>query len=215
MFEKLKQLFRSSHSLPERMEPKVSTTKDGAGVVSINLDKLTQREQEDFRKAMAAKFQMPFHDGEIKHGYSAAAGYGTAKCPRCASTTEQRYASFIYATQIAPRAMLLPGSFCSKCPTVIVDEDIILKGIAKGFEYRGVVGVESKNPEAPDLLHTWNGKKPIFMFDEDETLIGVATEDMLRLSSSVSQQNAPKDMRKAARRRELARSSRKRNRQRR
>lgn len=61
--------------------------------------------------------------------------------PRCRAATRQRNAHFIYATGIAPRVMLVPaGYFCTACPTVIIDEEIIAMSVKEGYRFRCVRG---------------------------------------------------------------------------
>ena len=83
-----------------------------------------------------------------------------AKCPRCKAATEQMYANFIYIVGDESRAMLGPaGYFCSKCPTVIVDEDMVKKATRGKGEFRGVVGLTDEEGETEQYFRTWNGFK--------------------------------------------------------
>jgi hypothetical protein len=117
---------------------------------------------------------LPVFEGEVRHGYSKAQAGGTAACPRCRAPTRQYCANFIYATNRASRVMMAPaGFFCSKCPTVIIDEEIIATGAKSGFKYQGVIGIDFLGKREPGLFETWNGRKPIYIFDEGEQCQGM------------------------------------------
>lgn len=52
-------------------------------------------------------------------------------------------AHFIYVTKTVTRVMLAPaGYFCTACPTVIIDEDVIASGVTEGHPFRTVVGID-------------------------------------------------------------------------
>jgi len=156
-------------------------------VVRVNLDgentgKSNRGVLEQFSKAN----KMPIFKGEVKHGYeSDFLGY-TDKCPRCQSLTEQMMSNFAYATQESPRLMAAPaGHFCTECPTVIIDDDMMREGIdASRFWYGGVFSVETGYSDKPHLFETFNGEKPILVLDEDMQNVG-------GIAQSVQQKNAP------------------------
>src|SRR5918999_367701 len=102
----------------------------GTKVVSVNEENRDETERESLRSLASELSNLTFFEGHIKHGYSLHSVSNPAQCPRCKASTQQQYANFIYATNVAPRVMLAPaGYFCTKCPTVIVDEDLIQAGI--------------------------------------------------------------------------------------
>ncbi|MGH9853619.1 MAG: hypothetical protein ACREBD_27585, partial [Blastocatellia bacterium] len=134
--------------------------------------------------------------------YSLSEAGDESKCPRCKAATEQKYANFIYLVGDTPRAMLAPaGYFCSKCPTVIVDEDLIKQTTRGKGEFRAVIGLTDEEDEDEQYFRTWNGSKT--MFDGDFGYSG-------RGATTFS----PRKHQKMARKKRLAKDSRKRNRRR-
>lgn len=43
------------------------------------------------------------------------------------------------------------GYFCADCPTVIVDERLISRGMKEGYRFRAVVGIDHAGEKEPDL----------------------------------------------------------------
>lgn len=155
------------------MEIKKCEEKD---FVSFNLDELSEAEKEKFFDHITKESGIEKFKGHIKHVYSyEKLGYEDV-CPLCAAATKIYYADFIYATDIAPRVMHTLGFFCIGCPTVIVSEEFIRNGITGEFKYQGVLGLDYGKIRTPDLLETWNGKKPVYIFNEDQVPIGITTE---------------------------------------
>ena len=155
------------------MEIKKSKEKD---FVSFNLDEISEDEKEKFLDRVTRESGIDKFNGHIKHIYSyEKLGYEDV-CPLCASNTKVCYADIIYATDIAPRVMYTPGFFCTGCPTVIISEAIIREGIIGDFKYQGVLGLDYGKRRSPDLMETWNGKKPIYIFNEDQVPIGITTD---------------------------------------
>jgi predicted Zn-ribbon and HTH transcriptional regulator len=92
----------------------------GTEIVSVNQENMDETERESLRSLASELSDLTFFEGHIKHGYSLHSVSNPAQCPRCKASTQQQYANFIYATNVAPRVMLAPaGYFCTKCPTVI------------------------------------------------------------------------------------------------
>jgi hypothetical protein len=117
-----------------------------------------------------------FYKGHVEHGYSVDNVPTAQECPRCHAPTQQHYANWIYATQIAPRIMFAPaGHFCTKCPTVIVDENMIQAGIKRKFRFQGILGIEYEGKKEPDLFRTWNGQEAVYLFDENQVAVGLST----------------------------------------
>ena len=52
---------------------------------------------------------------------------------------------------------------------------LIQAGIRGKFKYQGVLGLDYEGSKEPDLLQTWNGSKPVYIFDEEEVAMGLAT----------------------------------------
>jgi hypothetical protein len=117
-----------------------------------------------------------FYKGHVEHGYSADNVPTAQECPRCHAPTQQHYANWIYATQIAPRVMFAPaGHFCTKCPTVIVDENMIQAGIKRKFRFQGILGIDYETRKEPDAFRTWNGQEAVYLFDENQMAVGLST----------------------------------------
>lgn len=190
-----------------------------SAVVKMNMDNLDEEEKKRLYQAILEKSDVALHEGNVEHGYSLEKLGSVETCPRCSSPTERRCAYFVYATEAGARVMMTTaGFFCRQCPTAIIDESVIRAGITGNFQYRGIVGFHHDDRET-NILSTWNGEKPVFILDESEDIIGVITQEMqdrltrLPLPPSSQFQSSAKKDRKAARRRELAKASRKRNRQ--
>lgn len=183
------------------------------GIVQTNLDGLSKEDQQTALRMITANADAPVHQGGAEHGYSLAKVRNTAQCPRCHAPTERRYAEFIYATQKGTRIMAAPaGYFCTDCPTVIVDEDLLRQGVSRGFTYQSVIGVETTDDDKAGPFCTWNGKEMIIFFDEVENTMELIPADMIRpLPERPPAQSRQKAL-KAERRRKLARAARKRNR---
>jgi hypothetical protein len=107
--------------------------------------------------------------------------------------------------------MMAPaGFFCSRCPTVIIDEEIIAAGTKSGFKYQGVIGIDFLGTRQAALFETWNGRKPIYIFDEDEQCHGMGFCNLaLARSGGPPARSAG---RKKKQRRRIANQSRRRNR---
>ena len=120
----------------------------------------------------------PTHEGKVEHAYARAAVSRTDRCPRCNGQTRQQSANFIYATNVAPRVMFAPaGFFCVDCPTVIIDEGMIASGVKRRFTFQGVVGIDHGKKKESDLFRTWNGKRSVYVLDEDGKPLGISTHD--------------------------------------
>lgn len=141
----------------------------------VNLDgETTGKENLAVLQEFSKANKMPIFKGEAKHGYeSDFLGY-TDKCPNCQSPTEQMMSNFAYATQEKSRIMAAPaGHFCTKCPTVIIDDEMMRQGIdASRFWYGGVFCIETGYSDEPHLFETFNGEKPIMILDEDMQNVG-------------------------------------------
>ena len=69
------------------------------------------------------------------------------------------------------------GFFCADCPTVIIDEGIIVSGVKREYAFQGVVGIDHGTGKTPDLFSTWNGKKSVYVLDEDGNPLGISTPE--------------------------------------
>jgi hypothetical protein len=179
-------------------------------IVNMNYDNLTEEDQEKFRKALVEEMDFPRYEGEVAHAYELTYVKDSKTCPRCQSETEQCYANFIYATQVAPRVaprvmFVLAGFFCTKCPTVVIDHKTIQQGTDKKFQFRGAVGVDYGTKKEPDFFQTWNGKQATYIFDEDQNFLGLSTSPVKSNSHRLKKRANPK-------RKKIARQSRRKNR---
>ena len=114
--------------------------------------------------------------------------------------------------------MLAPaGFFCTACPTVIILEEMIAGAVKAGFHFQGVVGIDNLETHQPDLFVTWNGKKPVYIFDENEQCLGLET---VGAHGSPGEEwgvieptpHSKRDWQKLKHKRKLAKEARKRNR---
>ena len=177
---------------------------------TVNIEGLTADEKREFYTTVSETSQLELYTGHIEHGYSVDAVPMAESCPRCHALTRQQYAHFIYATQIAPRVMFAPaGYFCTACPTVVIDEELIRPGISKSFTYRGVVGLDHEGEKRPDFFKTWNGETTVYLFDEHENPVGLTT------TAQLQSRGFTKNTRQSDQRRQMAKASRKRNRRKR
>jgi hypothetical protein len=93
---------------------------------------------------------------------------------------------------------------------VIVDEDLIAAGMKQGYRYRCVVGIDYGGKKDFEIFRTWNGKKPVYVLDENQQLMDMATEDDLQSQ----QPSRPRHNGKEKHRRKMERKARRRNRRR-
>ena len=105
-------------------------------------------------------------------------------------------------------------------PTVIIDEKSIERDVQGGHVFNGVVGVDV-SPKGFIGFKTWNGSKPIYLFDENEELAGITTKDEMGEGTGFffpeemdrgSSFSNPKKKRKNRKKNRRARASRKANR---
>ena len=220
MLEHLKKLLSAKANTQPRPLPAERLDEvpldDQGVVISVNLDNLGKGDQKEFRQAVSGKSELAFYEGHVEHGYSLDCVADPERCPRCHAPTERCYANFVYATHVAARVLLAPaGYFCTRCPTVIVDEAIIRGGVTRGYQFCGVAGVDYEGQKPPDFLQTWNGERTIFILDEDENLVEVTTHGAVDRSALSPPATSYKQAERARERRRLAKQSRKRNRRKR
>ena len=162
-------------TIPDTDAISISETDDGVNF-HINSDGIPEKEKKEIFYKVVKKTGFPLFEGHIEHAYDMQHVDSTDHCPRCQAATKQHYSNFIYATQIAPRVMFAPaGYFCSQCPTVIINENMIIDGITGGkFKFKGVLGLDYEEKNPPDFFDTWNGEKPVYIFDENQIPLGIA-----------------------------------------
>lgn len=151
-------------------------------VVTHNIDSFTEDERQQFWQEASKVADVPVFQGSVEHGYAAGDVAGRERCPRCGGTAEKRYANFIYATQLALRVVFAPaGHFCTRCPSVIIEEGMIEAGIAdKRFKYRGVIGIDYGGKRDSDYFRTWNGEELVYLLDEEGHFEGVVPHSQLQ-----------------------------------
>ena len=170
---------RSEEKHPDRgKESFRAVHSDQEDALVIDMEGLNPDGKQTLYAEIAKSTDFPIHEGRVEHAYALKAVIRTDRCPRCSGQTHQGYADFIYATDGAPRVMFAPaGFFCADCPTVIIDEGIIASGVKKEFAFQGVVGIDHGMRKRPDLFNTWNGKKSVYVLDEDGNPMGISTRD--------------------------------------
>jgi hypothetical protein len=180
--------------------------------LKVDLDIVGREAAPSIEREIIDKSGFPLFEGTIEHGYAKRSIGSTRQCPRCGAVTRQCNAHFIYATNIAPRVILVPaGYFCTACPTVIIDEEIIAMGAKEGCRFRAVVGIDHGGNTQPDLFRTWNGEEPVLVLDENQQIMDLVTKAQLH---SHEPGIRPRDRNKEKRRRKMERQARKRNRNR-
>jgi hypothetical protein len=178
----------------------------------IDIEGLSPEESQAVHAQIAKSTGFPIHKGRVEHAYSRNAVSRVEQCPRCKGQTRQESADFIYATDIAPRVMFAPaGFFCVDCPMVIIDEGMIASGMKRGFTFQGVVGIDHGRKKEPDLFRTWNGKKSVYVLDEDGKPLGISTHDEVDAYSGRARISGDQKS-TAKRKRKRAKEDRKRNR---
>ena len=215
MLKLLRRLFRGreADAAPDsEVDPRVVIKADSERcTATVDIDSFSPEAQPALYEAIAQQQGLPVFEGEVRHGYSKTTLRNPSVCPRCGAPTRQYSAHFIYATDKGMRVMMAPaGLFCSRCPTVVVDEDLIAAGVKSGFQYQGVVGIDFLGKKEPAAFETWNGRKPIYVFDEDEQCHGMGFAGLPIAHSNP--QRSRSATRKKKQRRRMAKQSIRRNR---
>jgi hypothetical protein len=183
-----------------------------AATVTIDLDEFGSDAHPFLLEKLSQSSGLPVFSGPVEHGYAMRSVGSPSRCPRCNADTRQQMAHFIYATDIAPRVMFAPaGHFCTGCPAVIVDEQLVATGMKEGHRFRAVVGVDYAGEKPPALFKTWNGRASIYILDEDGRVMDLATDDQLQVEPPAPR-IIGRDAAARRRRRKTARQARKRNR---
>ena len=179
----------------------VPRPKPGTGytVEAINNDELSASAKAAFARNVADDSGLPLFTGKINHAYDLAEVDDAKVCPRCSAPTGQQYANWVYATDSTPRALVAPaGYFCTKCPTVVIDQKMLRQGVTRGFRYVQVIGLTNENAKGFHGFTTWNGAKPTYLFDEAGNPGGFADLDKLSPEEKrqyLAQQNKTKTKR--------------------
>jgi len=153
-----------------------SKSSTNRAVGRIDLDKLSEEQQALVPDAIEEKTGLSFFKGTVEHGYTLEKVDDAHICPRCKADTENQYAHYIYSTQAGTRIMMAPaGYFCVDCPTVIINERIVEEGVSGDYRFQGVVAMSHDGKDFYPF-ETWNGEKPVYLFDEDQNLLGIASK---------------------------------------
>ena len=140
------------------------------------MDRVEPGARSAFYPKIVEQNDAPLFEGTIEHLFTRAFSKTTEGCPRCHAPTQVRCAHFIYATDAALRVMLAPaGFFCTACPTVIIDEELVKTSMKPGLEFRGVVGIDYANTKPADVFKTCNGQKAVYILDENGGILGLET----------------------------------------
>ena len=166
-----------AQKLAEDLKLEVRTQGDSA-TMNANLDKLSPNEQREFKQASLELGDFAMHEGHVKHGYDSETVEDLDRCPRCGKPTRQLYDNFVYSARKEMRVMWAPaGYFCDICPTVIIDQQMLRSGVARRFKYQGVLGLSEAESEEFIPFDTWNGKKSLYIMDEDGSNVELTNID--------------------------------------
>ena len=172
-------------------------------LASVDGDELGAEGRESLRSMINETTEEGFFEGRVQHGYSLLGVSDPSRCPRCKAATRQHYANFVYLVSDGARAMLAPaGYFCTRCPTVVVDEEMIKTGTHSRTKFGGVIGLTDDEDDAPpQFFRTWDGV-PVL----------IPGEELWDSGGRGSVTYSPGKQRKMAQRKRMAKASRKRNR---
>ena len=138
--------------------------------------------------ALAAKHaNLTFYDGKVQHGYA----LSSRRPPDAMSTLPCQHTAALYQCYLrhpdgTARPVPVPaGYFCTRCPTVIIDEAMVQAGITASFTLRGIVGIAYETRETPDFFLTWNGRHVVYILDEAQMILGIETRASGAPSSSI------------------------------
>lgn len=188
------------------------------GLVQIDADLMPEHMMDVTLRYVAEKNGVSLFEGEVDHGYPLVGIKDPLLCPTCGGKTAQQTAEFIYTTSTGTRAMYVPaGWFCTSCPTVVVDERMVAKGmVVSKSRFRRVIGVVNAETKDPMYFSTWRGEKPVYFLDENEQIEDMLIESELktqeRLRPHAPPASARADLQKKKDKRKQARKARKRNR---
>lgn len=146
---------------------------DGNVKMSVEREMKSDEIRQTIETFAAHTGKLGIFKGNIDNAYeSDFLGY-TDKCPLCNHETEQMYSGFVYATQTRARVASGPcGHFCTNCPTVIIDDDLVRQAVSRGYKYGGTVAIETGYSKTI-LFKNFNGKKPTYVLGEDQGLEGI------------------------------------------
>lgn len=183
-------------------------------IVRLSTDGLSPEAQAAIHAELAEESGQTFFIGKIENGYSLQSARHPDQCPQCQSPTKTHMASLIYATDQGPRVLTTRGvHFCTACPTVIVDEDMVERSIAEEFEYRGLLGLDFDGKAEPCFFQYWNEQEMILVVDQETGLMELVPKSELNLSKpAMAKTPARQAPKKKPGRTAMAKKSRKQNR---
>lgn len=190
-----------------------ATVSGDTAVVSVDLDAFGPEARPLLLQELARGSEFPMFDGSVDHAYAMRSVRSSSECPRCRATTHRQMAHFIYTTETVTRVMLAPaGYFCTACPTVIIDEDVIANGVTEGYRFRAVVGIDHAGKKQPDVFRTWNGQELVYVLDEHGHIVSVTAGERRDQGRLAARAGSREDSAARKRSRRKARRSRRRNR---
>lgn len=207
MFGLLRRLFGKTGpaTLPEQAggdaKPAPGLIRNTIGM-TIDLDRFGPGDRKSLDQEIIRRAGVALFHGTVEHAYSRSAVGATDRCPRCHAPAQPHCAHFIYATDRGTRVMLAPAEFfCTACPTVIIDQAQIAAAVKPRFKFQRVVGIEDPDRRKPNPFRTWNGKKAIYVLDENDQCLGLETVDEAVGPPRPLGRQQPKRKRKPARKR--------------
>lgn len=131
-----------------------------------DLSGLSLEEKERTLTKYAQDAKIPRFEGTaLSYGYSKSYAIDVDDCPRCKKNLHRKYTEIIYATDGKPRVAYMPAAyFCNDCPTVIIDEKAVKKGVTDEVEFQGSIGVDTERK--PLLFKSWNDKATHYVMDK-------------------------------------------------
>lgn len=156
--------------LTEEMQAEVNRKENTIKIVKEK--EVSGKDNRDLLELFSKESGIPVFKGNIKHAYESDFLGFKDKCPRCDEDTETMMSNFAYGTQDKSRIIAAPaGHFCTNCPTVIIDDDVIKNSINKKIDYCGVYEIETGYETEKKLFETFNGEKPVFILDPTKTQV--------------------------------------------
>lgn len=131
-----------------------------------NLSGLNPEQKEQTLNQIAQDAKIPRFDGTaLSYGYSKSYAIDADDCPRCKQNLHRKYTEIVYATEGKPKVAYVPAAyFCNNCPTVVVDEKAVRKGITDNTEFQGTIGIDTE--KKPLLFNSWNDKATHYVMDK-------------------------------------------------
>ncbi|WP_027002529.1 hypothetical protein [Hugenholtzia roseola] len=149
----------------------------GFGTKVRNVTELTAEERRKLIHQWVVSTAIPAYKRRTQFGYSLLRLRQHQNCPRCKAKTNLHYAVFVCATSNSETAqhILAPaGYFCEACPTVIIDEKVLKKGMTGG-RLKNILGIALETETL--IFRGWNGHKTLPLFDQNNQPIDLKVSD--------------------------------------